>query len=104
MQNVKHAISNDLSHCYNDQHLKHLLNMCAFLHPRFKDLDLLIPEEEQCEVVEAVKLEMYSFLRNSSSEEDTPSPVSPPKKRKLAESLFANFSKSKTKNKQCRGC
>ena len=71
--------------------------MYAFLDLCFKDLDPFIPEDERCDVVEAVKLEMYLFLSNSSSEEDTSSPVSPPKKRKLAESLFADFSKSKRK-------
>ncbi len=100
MQNVKRAIYNDLSHRYNDPQLKHLLNMCAFLDPRFKDLNPFISEEERCDISEAVKLEMHSFLNAVFREEDTPSPAgspSPSKKRKLAESLFDDFNSSRRK-------
>ena len=74
--------------------------MCAFLDPRFKDLDPFIPEDERCDVVESVKLEMFTFLNDepvvgNDSNEEVEEPT--PKIWKLAGSPFLDFAKSKTK-------
>jgi hypothetical protein len=67
------------------------LKKCAFLDPRFKDLDPFVCDGERSDIIEAVKLYMIEFvneeeLHNDSAENlsSNETQSSPPKKRKLA--------------------
>lgn len=48
MKNIKGAISEDLKHRYQNKTLQLLFKKCAYLDPRFKDLDPFVAEDERC--------------------------------------------------------
>ena len=60
IRQVKDVIAEDLRNLYE---AAQMLNMCAFLDPRFKKLVLFIPEGERKDVTEEVKLELLSLAK-----------------------------------------
>ena len=75
-----------------------MFQKCAYLDPRFKDLDPFISEDERCDVIEAVKLDMLEYVNQEEDEpneevtEETDLSISavsnPPKKRKVQLPLY----------------
>ena len=66
---IKNAIQDDLKECFQDEGMQLMFQKCAYLDPRFKDLDPFILEDERCDVIEAVKLDMLEYV---NEEEDEP--------------------------------
>ena len=104
---IKNAIRDDLKDRYQDEgmQLTCMFQECAYLDPRFKDLDPFISEDEQCDVIEAVKLDMLEYVNQEEDEPNeevteetdlsTSAVSNPPKKRKVAASLFSGFTAAK---------
>ena len=121
---LKQAILLDLQCCYS-QDIQALLDISAFLDPRFKDLDPFVAVTERVYIEEAVKLEILELVEDKSDnidivdvdetdqpmnetsneqhqDQETPSSeIFPPaKKRKGAvSSFFSNLSKAKKRQK-----
>ena len=60
---IRQVKDEDLRNRYAATETAQMLNMCAFLDPRFKNLDPFIPECERKDVTEEVKLELLSLAK-----------------------------------------
>lgn len=58
---LKEAILTDLRRRYSSLNQQEMLHAAAFLDPRFKDLDLFVPEKERKDIQESVKLEILDL-------------------------------------------
>ena len=100
---AKLAIFGDLNSRYAQEDLVLLLKKCAYLDPRFKDLNPFVPLQERQDVIEAVKCDLIQLIEKRSKHEveesgtSEPNPVDPPKskKPKVASLLFSDFSNCK---------
>ena len=78
IRQVKDVVAEDLRNRYAATETAQMLNMCAFLDPRFKNLDPFIPECERKDVTEEVKLELLSLAKKQChAAPDAGSPLSP---------------------------
>ena len=122
-RSVKMEIYTDLQDRYQARELRLLFKKCAYFDPRFKDLSPFVPEDEHDDIIESIKLDMLalvpeeevirseipintedrpSIINNVSKDSNSPestsvvsSDANPPKKRKIASSLFSDFSSSR---------
>jgi len=60
----------DLQHRYSTPDIQTLLDIAAFLDPRFKDLDPIVAVTDRVDVEESVKLEILGLVEDGSEDND----------------------------------
>ena len=72
LKRIKETMLEDFQDRYSSPGILEIINIAAFLDPRFKELDPFIPASERVDVKENVKLRLLMFARGTTEENGTP--------------------------------